>query len=234
MNTRMHPVRSSFKPAFTLIEVLITITIIVVLAAISFIALRKVKESASAAVDAGDMRTISAAVIMYAADNNDLLPITSGGVSPVYRKKSRDLCSELIEYFGRDETIEGDFLPEFAAASWQSAKTGENGPSMLVMHNAYSGTGKPANISKPDPYIQPFGYPYSPGNRAPMRLTGALSKMSNPSTSLMLIEIDRLVPGLGNPGWISTVPEKMAHGSYRLGLFWDGHVSKLNVDLEPL
>jgi hypothetical protein len=182
------------------------------------------------------MRQIGSAVMMFASDHNDLLPVTSGGVSPSYRAKARDLKNELYPYFGYVDPEEGTFMKEFAAANWQSATATSDGfgPSLLMIDKVYTGTGKPSTPRSPDPYIQPFGYPYGNGKRAPMNLSAAMSQMTDASASLMLIEIDQQVPGLGKPGWISSVPENLAHGTYRLGLYWDGHVGRLNVDLEPM
>ena len=225
-----------FRKAFTMVEMLVSISIIVVLATIGFLSMRKAKEAAGAAVDATEMRAITSAVVMFASDNNDLLPTTSGGISPSYRKGARDLKMALYPYFGYENPQESDFMPEFAAASWQSVTSATDGfgPSLLMIDRVYTGAGKPSSPNKPDPYIQPFGYPYGNGQRAPMTLSTTMAKMTDSAASLMLIEIDQLVPGLGKPGWISSVPEKMAHGTYRLGLYWDGHVGRLNVDLEPM
>ena len=236
MNTPQHSQPQLSTKGFTMVEMLVSISIIVVLATIGFLSMRKAKEAAGAAVDATEMRTITSAVVMFAGDNNDLLPTTSGGISPSYRKGARDLKMELYPYFGYENPQDGDFMPEFAAASWQSVTSATDGfgPSLLIIDRVYTGQGKPSNPNKPDPYIQPFGYPYGNGKRAPMSLSATMAKMTDASNSLMLIEIDQLVPGLGKPGWISSVPEKMAHGTYRLGLYWDGHVGRLNVALEPL
>lgn len=224
------------KNAFTLVEMLVSISIIVVLATIGFLSMKKAKESASAAVDAGEMRQISAAVMLYTSDNNDILPVTSGGVGPLYNERGKSLSMRCAPYLGYTDMEDGHFMKEFASANWQSARKGEgNGPAMLAMHRVYTGKGKPKNIKNPDPYCLPFGYPNWNGRqRDGMQLSAALAKMGDPANRLMLIEIDLLIPNFGNPGWKDTVPEGMAHGTYRLGLFWDGHVGRLNVNLESL
>lgn len=233
MNNPQKPNPKRFRKAFTLVEMLVSISIIVVLATIGFITMKKAKEGATAAVDAGEMRQISGAIIMYASDHNDLLPTTSGGISPFYKKNQVDLCSKLAIYFGYDNPQEKDFIPEFAAAAWQTANGADNGPSMRAERNVYSGPGRPANHLKPEPYINPMGYALNPKTDS-MRLSAAMSKMTDPAASLILIEIDRELPNMGTPGWISAVPEKMAHGTYRLGLYWDGHVGRLNKNMEPM
>lgn len=217
---------------FTLTELLVVIAIIAVLASLAFMATRKIRDSASAAVDASDLRTIGASVMLYASDNN-ILPTTSGGVGPEFNSSSNSLSGALAPYLGYEDLPDGTFMPEFAAASWQNEKAGDNGPSLLVMHRVYSGNGTPSSLSRPDPCFLPFGYPFGDAKRDGMTLEGAISTMGDPSNRLMLTEIDRLHPNFksSTPSWLDTVPEKMAHGSYRLGLYWDGHVSRLDVDL---
>lgn len=221
-------------PAFTLVEVLVVIVMIAVLASMSMLALSKAKQSAGAAVDANDMRQISSAVVMYASDHNDYLPTSSGGVSPTFSVKGYDICSKLCVYFGYENPKDGQFIPEFAASSWQTPANATTGPSMLTCVPAYAGTGRPSSITNPEePFIRPMGYALNP-KRDSMTLSAAMAIMTDPSRSLICYEIDRQLPKLGKPGWLSLVPEKMAHGSYRLGLYWDGHVGKFDINMNPM
>ena len=234
MKTPSHSERRGLQKAFTLVELLVTIAIVIVLAALAVIGMRTASAHATAAIDANDMRSIGAAVVLYASDNNDFLPVTSGGVGPIFKSNTRSILRPLAPYFGSEDPEIDTFYPEFAAASWQSETQGDGGgPSLLVMHRVYSGFGKPDNPSRPEPNFTPFGYPYPPGKRDPMTLTAAMGRMSNPSSCLMLTEVDKLHPNFrgSNPGWFEALPEGMAHGDYRLGLYWDGHVSKLDIDL---
>ena len=47
-------------------------------------------------------------------------------------------------------------------------------------------------------------------------------------------EVDKLHPEFkaSQPSWLPEVPEGMAHGTYRLGPYWDGHVGQLDVNLK--
>ncbi|MGB6221044.1 MAG: prepilin-type N-terminal cleavage/methylation domain-containing protein [Haloferula sp.] len=221
------------RNGFTLVELMVVITIIVVLVSLSFAGYRRLKSNASAMVDANDMRTIHTAIHMYAEDNNGFLPVTWAGVSPVYRPNAKDLTTALAPYLGANNPKSGHFFKEMASENFQKEANDNHGPSMLVMHDVYSGKGRVKNPGRPSPMFQPFGYPNP--YRAPMRLSAAVSKMGNPAMRLLITENDQAQPNYARakPGWYDKLPEGMAHGSYRLGLYWDGHVGKLDINLLP-
>lgn len=63
----------AFLLAFSLVELLVVISIIVLLVALTFPGLRKVQESSRTAKCLGNHRTITAAYIVYLTDNNNML-----------------------------------------------------------------------------------------------------------------------------------------------------------------
>jgi prepilin-type N-terminal cleavage/methylation domain-containing protein len=65
------------RRAFTLVELLAVIAIIGILAAMIFPALSRVKNSTSKTVDINNFRQLSAALHLYASDDNDLLPLSN-------------------------------------------------------------------------------------------------------------------------------------------------------------
>lgn len=65
------------RNAFTLIELLVVIAIIAILAAILFPVFAQAKLAAKKTADLSNMKNIDTAVIMYAADSDDTLPVTN-------------------------------------------------------------------------------------------------------------------------------------------------------------
>jgi len=216
---------------FTLTELMVVIVIIIVLTALSFSGYKRLKSNASAMVDTNDMRTVYGAIHMYTGDNNGFLPTAFSGVGPEYKAGKKGLVNSIYPYLGVDNPEDGHYFSELANETFP--KEGNGGPSMLIMQRVYTGNGKASDLSRPNPSITPFGYPTN--SRPPMRLSAAISQMKNPPMRLMMTENDKDHPNYNGstPGWFDGLADGMAHGTYRLGLFWDGHVERLNQDLSP-
>lgn len=69
-----HRTGQNFKAAFTLVELLVVITIIVVLAGLLFSLTSKMKNRASSAISLSNLRQVAAAIMASASDNNSNLP----------------------------------------------------------------------------------------------------------------------------------------------------------------
>lgn len=64
---------------FTLVEMLVTITIIVVLAALSLVGITRARESAQRSGSASNLRQLGVTMVTFASDNNGFLPATRKG-----------------------------------------------------------------------------------------------------------------------------------------------------------
>lgn len=81
MNTQTR----SRKPGFTLVELLVVITIIIVLAGIVFTVTKNVRRSATKVADMNNLRNLAAAAMAAGADNAGRLPsIHSGSYAPYW------------------------------------------------------------------------------------------------------------------------------------------------------
>lgn len=63
-----------FNAAFTMVELLVVITIIVVLALLSFSLASRLRLKASSAISTSNLRQVGTAIATYASDNNSTLP----------------------------------------------------------------------------------------------------------------------------------------------------------------
>src|SRR3974390_999040 len=91
----------SVRSAFTLIELLIVISVIALLASLLFSTLAIGKEHARATQCRGNLRQWGTAYRMYADDNNDYLPRRGQGVQPLAQiNRPDDWFNALPPYVG--------------------------------------------------------------------------------------------------------------------------------------
>lgn len=92
-----------YRPAFTLVEVLVTITMIVVLAALVFMMVRKSIDSAKTATSLSNLHQLHTGIMSFAAENNMNLPVNyfssndlpKGSVYPRDRIWYNSICKTL-------------------------------------------------------------------------------------------------------------------------------------------
>ncbi len=222
------------RRGFTLIELLVSIAIIGVLAVLVFALARGFIRQAAATRDASTMRQMWTCIRMYADDHNDLMP---GPLftrqSPVYNKvphtnprEWRRLSDCLATYFGHEDPQSGDFI-EGMAASWQKSPESHGAPAYYMQQKLPIGDGNTTT--------NPWGLPAPAANdkRLPMRMSMVLSQPLVDKT-WAITEFDQSHPDVSDPELKLGTPEGMAHGTYRLGIYFDGRVGKLDRDNNPL
>ena len=222
------------RPAgFTLVELLVSIAILAVLAALVFMLARGFTRHAAASRDTSTLRQVSTCIQMYSGDNNDLMP------GPLFSRQSavfnkpvssnprewRRLSDCLAPYLGYDDPKPGDFL-DAMAASWQKSPQNRSAPAYFMQQNLPIGEGRETR--------NPWGLPApaSVDQRMPMRLSLVMSQPQTNRTWAMT-EFDQAHPAISDPGLKEGTPEGMVHGKYRLGLYFDGSVGKLNIKNDP-
>lgn len=219
---------------FTLVELLVVILIMAVLAVLSLLGVNLARKSAAAANDASTLRQISTVIAMYAADHNDLMPgpLFTRQV-PVYNafpssnpREWRRLSDCLAVYLGYGNPKNGEVIQPMAA-SWQKDAKSAKYPAWYMQQKLVIGTG-------PE-FENPWGLPAPASNeeRMPMRLSVVLAQPNSGRTWAMT-EMDQLHPNVSDPSLKVGCPEGLAHGTYRLGVYFDGSVGKFDRNNNPL
>jgi prepilin-type N-terminal cleavage/methylation domain-containing protein/prepilin-type processing-associated H-X9-DG protein len=205
----------SSKSGFTLIEILVVITIIAVLAAISYSSVVKMRDRAKSIVCTGNLKQVGAAILMYSTDKGDqLLPLQGN----------------------KEDGSRGDIWPVILAKAgylWETPNVGPppcgkgvwTCPSCDFMSNAYGAYGIVEGI---------FNYPENSAT-GPKRM----SSIDRPSATWLIGDVmQRKDPKKGwyavwpNPAkWPSEHgPAAARHNSNRTNVcMFDGHVESLTL-----
>ncbi len=214
------------RKAFTLVELLVVITIIGLLAALIVPAVSTVRRSADRTEALSDMRQVGMAIQLFAADNDNTLPGPLwGGQSAWYNSgDSRTLGYQLWSYLGgTDPKAGGTYkINVLAPKAYQRVLGANSGcPSVItdqtvtvngVTYNpwGYQGTSDPSPISQP--------------MKISTAATAGLTKM------WALQDIDKTSPNANaNQGWYSQLPATPLYSPYRLNLFFDLHAEAIRI-----
>ncbi|MDX6766114.1 MAG: hypothetical protein SFU85_04940 [Candidatus Methylacidiphilales bacterium] len=223
--------RHSPLQAFTLVELLVVVVILILLAALGLPTIRSAREKASATKCASNLRQIGIAMQLYVGDNDYTLPgvfwtSARGQQSYVYSNQDsasvgRVLARYLQPYLNTKASTnngyqESDFFkcPSYMQKVPASLVRASRVP--YIANNGDDGSVKDSSGN----VLRPFGVF---GGAGPMKITSLatvveLSKL----WALQDLDEDNL---MGNkPGWIPSDP---IHGSYRNTLFFDGHVEAI-------
>ncbi len=137
--------RNRLRRAFTLVELLVVISIIGILAALIVSALASAKEEARATQCASNLRQWGLAYHMYAADNNDFLPRRGQGVQPLAQiDRPEDWFNALPVYFS---------LPAFGQMAANNAAPAPQSQSVFICPTAVNTN----NTNMMEIYFLPYG-----------------------------------------------------------------------------
>ncbi|MEO8614673.1 MAG: type II secretion system protein [Luteolibacter sp.] len=217
-------------PGFTLIEILVVITIIAVLAAGLFPVVSHLRRSASSAVCVSKMSQIGSALLIYTQDHGGRLPTSDTdntlftGQGPWYNRDHRRLQNHIGDYLGAPvsdtwstQATVMTYDPSFA---WPALLAeGKLGSASVVLSSSVSllvggveSTGFAWSGSKPS------GTGSYVGRR--------LDEIIKTASQQVFIEVDQKNT---NAGWKDATPPGPIHGSYRNALYFDWHVGRVNV-----
>lgn len=230
---------------FTLIELLTVIAIIAILAAILIPTVGKVRQSASKAQMASNLRQLGMGINAFAADNRDSMPglyvsgNDTGGLNASYElgtgqsaygsptlRSSLQSKDQIGNYISTSSTVVDGVSKQYCAILESPAFAAKRAPGTFppsieigktVMGNGGS-------------LIYPFGHKNN-GLRS-LRLTNLHSSIPA-SRRWMAIEVDKTTPASVDPtirsaSWYGDLPDQPVHGSGWLALFFDGHVDFLS------
>ncbi len=214
-----HPVPTS-SAAFTLVEVLVTVSILAVLATLSLTTISKMRDRADFSAATSNLRQVGAAMHMYSGENNGYLPGPLWtGQSPWYSKgDTGSLGYYLWRYLGEEkpewwsQQVEVMTLPAYAR------EVPNLDAPVLVMNNSIQlRDGSTAN---------PWGYPDRQDPYKMIRLQdlgqeGAWAMQDVDQTSTMVSS---------GAGWYSRLPEEPLHHPKRATLYFDGRVEALSIE----
>jgi len=209
-------------PGFTLIELLVVIAIIALLAALAFPMIEKMQTGASQTKAAGNFRQLGAAIMAYAAENDQKLP---GPLSQMNKSStSSSIGAALYQQIGIPKPTSANEKPLSlltvpALKKWKYAKGVLYPAAYTVIRNA------------PLPDGSKVIYPFGLGG-ASYTEPAKLFQVPNPSKTWAIYEAG----GSGDPRPQNRrdLPDRPIHGKWRTVLFIDGHVELIPSDVIPV
>lgn len=209
--------------AFTLIELLAVVSIVLILLSLLFPAISKMRESGHSSACVSNLRQIGAAFQMYASDNNGLFP------APRYRAQEEDVARknpsgknwqiEINGYLGKDiktwsasyaNTDRYVFCPKYLP-EYKQTKT--------LQSRVAGGYGMNVNLT--DNWTYRF----------------SSMKIVKPATTVLVGDSDDYHLDAEKPGWVTPDKEGLfksgdpiRHAKMANYLFVDGHVAALTPD----
>lgn len=219
-----------FKAAFTMVELLVVIVIIAVLATLLFSLTNRLRNKASSAISASNLRQIGTMIMTYATDNNSILPgPTLTDNFPRYQNNSASgqLAWHLKDYFEGVPQPQNPqprmfYSPVFdypAARTGAQNPTSQSKPSYVIFCKISDVTTRST--------IWPLGNynNNSSGDKTPAMTTLQLAARDTRGLP-WITEIDQVIrPSTSRYG----SPEKPAHGNFRNTLMFDFSVKAIPV-----
>jgi len=219
-----------FRQAFTLVELLVVISIIALLMGVLLPALSRVRRQAKSTVCKNNLRQMALATMLYAQDNDDRLPY-AWGVS--HNANTNNFQTLLIPYVLKDK-----FNADRNTENSDFARNVFRCPTRLKenhyrSHVNYPGTGNPWKISYGMNQYTSLNFPV-PGGGFPSAKTAKLSMVSRPGTTLLIADLSY---ELNHPAITYLEPRKVGEELYH-DVGWrhgmphpEGHANILLMDM---
>ena len=224
LTRRVHRRARAPRQGFTLIELLVVISIVAILAALSFPLVQQMRLKASMAQSVSNFKQLGVIFSLYAADNGRLPgPLTTGQRNLYYKQFGQSIGNALWSYMGLpapgNDWRPVPLLTVPALKSWPYNK-GHPYPAAYAVNHG---------VKLPDGTIK---YPFSQyGSTAPPMSLLQLSGLE-PGPSKIWALWDQGGKGDPNAKFAKDTPAPI-YGTLRTVLFFDGHVEILPVDQRP-
>ena len=213
--------------AFTLVEMLVVMTVIALMAAMLLPAVARVKRKGAQAKCMSNLKQTGIALEMFTEDNADMLPgplVASARASYDSDNSGRELIFYLASYLGDPRPSTKTVVSKvFRCPGYERYAPGLDGSNPLFGRKIFLLN----DDMDPDPgrRLPPFGYP---DEAKPLNIT-TLANNAPPSSVFAVSDADRSIPIL-NPtiSWYTDLPTTPVHGSARNQLFFDGHVEAVH------
>lgn len=219
---------------FTLVEVMVTVGILLILAATAFPAITGLAKMRDDITCSSNLRQIGMGILAYANDNDGRLPGPLLTAQYPYYTSSNQLSYVLLDYLSVDKTLTKVGKKDvFVCPAFRRVvkKLGSTPVYQLNITVTMDGTSE---------LRQPFGYPNSgypetfgkDEDESPMRLVDLMritdtNGQPARTTTWMLKDHDKQPPHQqANLSSFSSSPTKMVHRRHRNALFFDFHVEK--------
>jgi len=205
--------------AFTLVELLVVVAVIALLIALAFPALRSTIETSRRATCAGNLKTLAAAVLSYAGENNGRLPYTHGNTVDIPGGPAS------APWFWAAGDYIGSKYTRAQELDWSKQKTFRGLPSSLYCPSAKRET------NNATPYDVSYGInAILAGNSGGGRAQTRVSSVPRPSRMLLLAD-SMSYSEKGSHAWSlrpATVSQR--HGTEANVAWLDGHVSRESLE----
>ncbi len=205
------------RAAFTLVELLVTIAIVSILAALLLSAVGSARSASDRTKAIANMRSIGSAIGLYAADKDSLLPgpLWPGQLAELDPNRAGRLVRELAPYLGIETPAQPQVMELFMPPAYRKVTAPAALPTSrtFVMNMA---------VASGNATINPWGSLAANDGSGPLRLG------SIPADAWGFSDADRQHPRVVGASWAANTPVEPIHKK-RLAWFFNGSVAPVET-----